>query len=112
MLPNTNIRRCRALQTAFSFQHLSIGLGFREIPALGFAPGRPDGSGTKERQNMSSVCQVLHLVGADWTIDAGMGSRARAAWERLALVSPVETITPHLPVFVTLLFSALAAVPC
>ncbi len=37
--------------------------------------------------------------------DAGMGCRARAAWERLALVRPVETITPHLSASAALLFS-------
>src|SRR5690348_9241388 len=64
--------------------------------------------------NISELClsSSAILSGSEWAFEAGMGSRARVAWERLALVSSVETITPHLPAFLTLPFSALAAVPC
>jgi hypothetical protein len=50
-------------------------------------------------------------VGHDLAFGAGMGFRARAAAERLALVSPVETVTLHLRVFAQLLSSARAADP-
>ena len=50
--------------------------------------------------------------GSQWAFEAGSGSRARAAFERLALVSLVETITPHLPVFAKLLSFAPAVDPC
>ena len=72
-------------------------------------PRAIDKQGDREKLCLSSSA---NSGGADWTFDAGMGFRARAAWERLALVSPVETITLHLPVFVMLPFSALAVVPC
>ena len=43
--------------------------------------------------------------GSDWAFEAGRGSRARAAFERLALVSPVETIMRRLPSSAALLSS-------
>jgi hypothetical protein len=63
----------------------------------------------------ASAVVLVKFCKFEWdrlTFDAGMGSRARAAWERLALVSPVETITPHLPVFAMLPFFVRSAVPC
>jgi hypothetical protein len=61
----------------------------------------------------SCACQVLQFGGGSgWTFGAGSGSRARAAFERLALVSLVETLTPYRPAFVTLLSSVPAEDPC
>jgi hypothetical protein len=49
---------------------------------------------------------------SDWAFEAGRGSRARAALERLALVSLVETFTRRLPACATLPFFVPAVDPC
>ena len=99
-----------------SSAQFGVGWAGTGTPVRTLGTGVTQGSDEQLSGNLAAfqLCLSNSAIwcGSDWTFDAGMGSRARAAWERLALVSSVETVTRRLPVSATLLSSVLGAAPC
>src|SRR5689334_789068 len=56
----------------------------------------PEQDTVNNSENLLCVSISANSSRAHWTFEAGCGCRARAAWKRLALLSPVETIRRHL----------------